>query len=138
MAIICFSEYLWISILTMFTKLFMDYVSLMIPFVTLISQIILLFLILITILVSTTCLSHVSFLSVLIAVSSSCTVLIVSFYLPTHSPIFIFLLIFFLHSSLPLPCPIGTVFSVLVLSIHIIIIYMQIPSSTMSKIHLVI
>ena len=85
-------------------------------------QTILLVLVLLSIFISSSCLSHVHLLSILVAISTSFTALLVSYYFPVYSLLCIFLLVFFLQTSLPLPHPLGTCLAVLVTTIHLVMI----------------
>ena len=93
--------------------------SLLVPISVIISHTVLMILVLIPLLFSTCSLSYICPISLLIALSTSFTTLLLSYYFPTHSPIFLFLLMFFLQSSLPLPSPLGTMLALLVLIVHI-------------------
>jgi hypothetical protein len=94
----------------------------MVPICILISLTILIILVFIPLLVANWSIAYIYLMSLLIALTTSATTLIISFYFPTHSPIFIFLLLFFLQASLPLPSPLGTMLALSVLTIHIIMI----------------
>ena len=110
----------------------------MVPIYILISLTILIILVFIPLLVANWSIAYIYLMSLLIALTTSATTLIISFYFPTHSPIFIFLLLFFLKASRPMPSPLVTMLALSVLTIHISMIVTIQPIINMtSRIELV-